>query len=280
MITPETRAEIFRLVRVEHLSMTKTSRLLGIHHSTVKRVLDSEGQSPTAHRVRRSALDPFASFICQKLEEYPKIKATAIWHMLKDRGYKGSQQSVRLRVKLLRGSQKKKAYLPLTAFAGDEAQVDWAHFGSMKVGRTQRKLSCFVMVLSYSRAIFARFFFDQTIDSFLSGHVAAFSYFEGAARQLRYDNLKAAVIDRYGQTVRFNPQLLELAGYYSFKPSACNPYAGHEKGKVERSVHYIRESFFVGRQFTHGKRIKNPLLTALLVRKHYPIPLFSLSSDA
>lgn len=140
--------------------------------------------------------------------------------------------------------------MPVTVFVGDEGQVDWAHFGTMVVGRTKRKLSCFVMVLSYSRRVYARFFFDQTLDSFLAGHIAAFSYFQGVPRQLRYDNLKSAVAERHGQSIRFNPQLLEMAGHYAFKPSACNPYSGHEKGRVERAVRYIRESFFVGREFS------------------------------
>ncbi len=250
MITQETRAEICRLVRSEHFSITKTAKIVGVHHHTVQRVLDMDGKAPIVHRIKKSQLDVYANFITQKIEEYPQIKASTLWRMLKDRAYTGCAQSVRRRVQLLRGGRPKKAFLPITAFPGDEAQVDWAHFGTMKVGRAQRKLSCFVMVLSYSRKLFAKYFFDQTLDSFLAGHVEAFSYFCGVPRQIRYDNLKAAVAERYGQTVRFNGQLLELAAYYAFKPSACNPYSGHEKGRVERSVRYIRESFFVGRSFS------------------------------
>jgi transposase len=88
------------------------------------------------------------------------------------------------------------------------------------------------MVLSYSRMIFAKFFFDQTIDSFLCGHVDGFTYFGGVPRTLRYDNLKAAVAARYGQTIRYNTQLLEAAAHFGFKPSACNPYSGHEKEDI------------------------------------------------
>ena len=50
---------------------------------------------------------------------------------------------------------------------GEQAQVDWGCFGSIQVGRATRSLSCFVMVLSRSRAIFARFFLDQRLESFL-----------------------------------------------------------------------------------------------------------------
>ena len=232
MITQETRAEICRLVRSEHFSVTKTAKIVGVHHSTVQRVLEMDGRAPVAQRIKRSQLDEFAQFISQKIDDYPKVKASTVWRMLRDRGFTGCEQLVRRRVQLLRGARSKKSFLPITVFPGDEAQVDWAHFGTMKVGKTQRKLSCFVMVLSYSRKLFAKYFFDQTLDSFLAGHVEALTYFCGVPRQIRYDNLKAAVAECYGQTVRFNGQLLELAAYYAFKPSACNPYSGHEKGRV------------------------------------------------
>ena len=273
MITPETRAEICRLVRGEHFSITKTAKILGIHHSTVRNAIENDGRIRTITRAKKSALDPFAGFIQQKLEEYPTVKASTIWRMLKDRGYVGSQQTVRERVAHIRGSRPKKAYLPITVFPGDEAQVDWAHFGTMQVGKAQRKLSCFIMVLSHSRALYAQFFFDQTLDNFLAGHVAAFKYLGGVPRQIRYDNLKAAVAERHGQAIRYNPQLLELAGYYAFKPSACNPYSGHEKGRVERNVRYIRESFFIGRQFTTIDKINLALeqwLTTIAFQRPWP----------
>ena len=250
MLSAETRAEICRLVRAEHLSMSKTGKILGIHHSTVKNVLSRDGQAPIIVRLKRSHLDHFMALIHHKLDEYPDIRSTTIWRMIKDRGYLGSVSTVQHRMLKIRGARPKKAFFPITTFAGDEAQVDWAHFGSMKVGRGERKLSCFIMVLSHSRAMFARFYFDQTIDNFLDGHVEGFRCFGGVPRVIRYDNLKAAVAERHGQTVRFNPSLLDMAAHYAFKPSACNPYSGHEKGRVERTVRYIRDSFFYGQKFT------------------------------
>ena len=46
-------------------------------------------------------------------------------------------------------------------------------------GHGVRPLSGFVMVLSYSRAVFARFTVDQTLESFLRGHVDAFARVNG-----------------------------------------------------------------------------------------------------
>jgi transposase len=50
------------------------------------------------------------------------------------------------------------------------------------VGRAKRALSCFVMTLSYSRALYLEFFFDQTMENFLRGHVHAFEYWHGQPR--------------------------------------------------------------------------------------------------
>jgi hypothetical protein len=105
------------------------------------------------------------------------------------------------------------------------------------------------MVLSHSRALFARFYLDQTMESFLDGHVRAFEAFGGAARVALYDNLKSVVLERQGDRVRFHPRLLELAGHYHYIPRPCAPYRGNEKGRVERHIRYLRDSFFAARSY-------------------------------
>jgi hypothetical protein len=127
--------------------------------------------------------------------------------------------------------------------------VDWGHFGKIRIGRAQRALSCFVFVLGYSRAVFARFTLDQTLESFLRCHVLAFEAL-GVPREILYDNLKSVVVERVGEHIRFHPQILELAGHYHFAPKPCAPYRGNEKGKVERTIQYLRHSFFAARRFT------------------------------
>jgi len=98
--------------------------------------------------------------------------------------------------------------------------------------------------------LFVRFFFDQSLESFLRGHVHAFADMGAVPRYLLYDNLRSAVIDRHGDAVRFNPRLLELAAHYHFAPRACRPARGNEKGGVERTVRFVRDSFFAARPFT------------------------------
>jgi hypothetical protein len=105
------------------------------------------------------------------------------------------------------------------------------------------------MVLSYSRALFALFTLDQSLESFLRGHVDGLTAYGGTARTLVYDNLKSAVLERNGTAIRFHPRLLELAGHYHFAPRACTPGRGNEKGKIERQILYLRDAFFAARTF-------------------------------
>ena len=105
----------------------------------------------------------------------------------------------------------------------------------------------FVLVLSFSRQIFLRFYLDQRMDNFLRGHVAAFEALSGVARVLLYDNLRSAVLERRGSAIRFHPTLLELSAHYRFEPRPVAPARGNEKGRVERAIRYIRGNFFAGR---------------------------------
>ncbi len=58
------------------------------------------------------------------------------------------------------------------------------------------------------------------------------------------------MLERQGDHIRFHPRLLELAGHYHFAPKPCAPYRGNEKGKVERTIRYLRDSFFAARSYS------------------------------
>jgi hypothetical protein len=127
--------------------------------------------------------------------------------------------------------------------------VDWGHFGTVQVGRATRPLHAFVMTLSWSRMTWVQFFHDMERPSFLRGHIDAFQFFAGVPRQLLYDNLKSACIERQGRAARFNESLLEMASHYGFEPILAAPARGNEKGRVERTIRYVRTSFFAAREF-------------------------------
>ncbi len=107
-----------------------------------------------------------------------------------------------------------------------------------------------MITLSYSRALYLEFFFDQTMENFLRGHVRAFQDWGGQPRVILYDNLRSAVLERRGDQIHFHPRLLELCAHYHFVARPCQVRAGNQKGRVERAIRYVRDSFWAGRRFT------------------------------
>lgn len=249
MISKESEAEIMRLYHGEKWPIGTIARQLGLHHTTVQRVLRHAGVELKTVAPRPSMADPFVPFIVEQLEKYPTLRSSRLFVMVKERGYQGGPEHFRRVVGRLRPKKPAEAFQRLRTLPGEQGQVDWAHFGKLEVGRASRPLWAFVMVLSYSRRLFLRFFPGTAMPFFVRGHVETFAEFGGAPRVLLYDNLKSAVLERRGDAIHFHPTLLEMAAHYRFEPRPVAPARGNEKGRVERAIRYIREAFFAARPF-------------------------------
>jgi transposase len=170
--------------------------------------------------------------------------------MVRERGYRGGPDHFRHFISLHRPRPNAEAYLRLRTLPGEQGQCDWGHFGKLSIGRAMRPLMAFVIVLSYSRQIFLRFFVDARMENFLRGHVMAFQAWGGRLpRVVLYDNLRSAVLERQGDAIRFHPTLLAFAGHYRYEPRPVAVARGNEKGRVERAIRYVRDAFFAARQF-------------------------------
>ena len=251
MIDAAVAARIRRLYYAEHWRLGTIAAELGVHPDTVAHAVgrDRLGRPSALRAVRPSILDPYKPFLVDTLAQHPRLRATRLHAMLHGRGYAGGVLTVRRYVRTIRPLPRADAYLRLRTLPGEQGQVDWGHFGTLAVGHARRPLVCFVFVLSWSRALYARFALDHGMESFLRGHVEAFTAL-GVPRTLLYDNLKSVVLERQGEHIRYHPRLLELAGHYHFAPKPCAPYRGNEKGKVERQIQYLRHAFFAARRFT------------------------------
>ncbi len=242
-------SEIVCLYDVEKLKIRTISRLLEVHHSVIERVLREHGllsvldtdEGATGRRSRM--IDPFEAFIDRTLERYPLIPASVLHRMVVKRGYRGAGSHFRAQIAGRRPKPTAEAFLRLQTLPGEQAQVDWGDCGQWPVEGGSRLLSVFVMVLSYSRAIFARFSLDKQMGSWLEAHNRAFAFFGGLARTSLYDNLKSAVLERVGQAKRFHPTMLDLAAWYRFEAFPVNIRKGEEKGSVENGVKYVKNSF-------------------------------------
>ena len=248
-ISPELEARILRYYHAEKWRVGTISAQLGVHHSTVSRVLAQAGLPRIGAPRRPSAIDAYLPFILETLEQFPTLTATRIYGMVTERGYVGTADHFRHFIALHRPKPKREAYLRLRTLPGEQAQVDWGHFGYLEIGRARRALMGFVMVLSWSRMIYVQFFLGAHMENFLRGHVGAFNAWGGLSRVVLYDNLKSAVLERQGHAIRFNPNLLEFASYHHYEPRPVAVARGNEKGRVERAIRYIRDGFFAGRAF-------------------------------
>jgi len=248
LISQELSHQILRLHHVEKWRVNTIARQLGVHHTTVTRALHDAGIRPE-RSIHPSLFDPYRPFVVETLEKWPTLPASRLFQMVRERGYPGCEDHFRHHVALLRPRKPAEAFLRLRTLPGEQGQVDWACFGKITCGRAERPLVAFVMVLSYSRRLFLRFFVDMRMGSFLAGHVAAFAHFGGVPRTLLYDNLKSAVLERQGDAIRFHPTLLELASHHRFEPRPVAVARGNEKGRVERAIRYTRTSFFPARNY-------------------------------
>jgi len=249
MISDDVRARIRRLYFAEHWKIGTIATELGIHQDTVARAIETTRFATVRFRTKAQMLDPYRDFVRATLEQYPRLCSTRLLEMIRERGYQGSVFPLRRYVRRVRPARTREAFFRLSSLPGEEAQVDWGSFGKFRIGSGERALSCFVMVLSWSRATFARFTLDQTLDSFLRCHVEGFEKFGGVPRAVLYDNLKSVVLERQGDLIRFHNRILDLAGHYHFAPKPVAIARGNEKGRVERKIRDIRESFFAARTY-------------------------------
>lgn len=272
-IPPATAAEIRRLYHAEHWKVGTIAQQLGLHHDVVRRVLGlMPPRAPSEPRPR--LLDPYRDFVAQQLVQYPRLRATRLYDMLRARGYSGSVRTLRKLVARLRPVPQPEVFLRLAPLPGEQAQIDWAHVGSLPVPGGERPLWVFVMVLAFSRALWAELVFELTADSLRRSLVRATTWFGGAPRQWLFDNPKSVVLERQGEAVRFHPDLLDVASHYHVQPRLCAVGKANQKGRVERAIRYLRERFFAGRRIADlesGNYQLLAFLTDIALPRPHPI---------
>lgn len=240
-------AEIRRLCLAEKLSQREVARRLGIDRGTVSRALKSS-PSRRKSRLRGSQLDCYKGQIKELVEQYPDLSAVRVTEEISRNGYKGSLTLVRNYLRKIR-PVKKEVYLRIETLPGEIAVVDWTNCGYIEVEGTKRKLSCFVMTLSYSRLLYIEFTISQRLEDFINCHINAFNYFGGVPRKIIYDNIKTVVLYRAYDKVQFNAKFVEFAGYYLFGIKLARLYRATDKGKAESDIKYIKRNFLAGRTF-------------------------------
>jgi len=227
---------------------------IGIKHNidwrTAKKYANSD-EKPVyqLNAPKQSKLDDYKHQIDIWLNEAP-YSAQRIYEKLKEHGFDGKYTIVRTYVATKKTDFNEKATVRFETMPGLQGQVDWAYFEDFKVyeGGQEQKLYCFLMILGYSRTRYIEFVTDMSTNTLIRCHINAFRYFGGYPNEILYDNMKQVVIKRLlkQSESELNKHFEDFSGFYGFKPILCRPYRGQTKGKVERTVSFVRSNFMVG----------------------------------
>lgn len=236
--------------RKKGLSYTEIARKYNMDPRTAKKY--SESDIKPVYQLtgpKPSKLDSYKHQIDLWLEEAP-FSAVRIHEKLLEQGCNCKYTIVREYVSSKKQDLNEKATVRFETMPGLQGQVDWGFFENYKVleNGEYKKLYCFLMILGYSRMRYIEFVTDMSTSTLIRCHVNAFRYFGGYPEEILYDNMKQVVVKRLLKQAdsELNRQFEDFAGFYGYKPVLCRPYRGQTKGKVERTVAYVRDNFMTG----------------------------------
>jgi transposase len=238
------------------VSKSAIARQLGIDRRTINRwiatgQLDRDadtGQVPRPVRQRSATkLEPFKPIIEARLAQYPELSAVRLLEEVRASGYAGGITQLKLFVQQVRPKPAPEPLVRFETAPGQQAQVDFAEF-SFSWGKRYALL----LVLGYSRLLWLKFYPRQDMRTLIAGLEEAFGFFGGVPREILFDQM-ASVITRdlrsQGGRLAENAEFLRFAAHWGFRIRACRPYRAKTKGKVERPIRYLRESFVYARDF-------------------------------
>lgn len=274
--------EIRRLYFAEHWKKGTVATQLGVHRDVVDRVLGPHGPEPKDGEPRPTVLDPYCGFVLETLQRYPSLVGTRIYDMISERGYTGSLRTLRRFVLPHRLAVPREVYVRLETLAGEQSQIDWAHVGHIRVKGGSRPLYCFVILLRHSRALWAELVLEQTTASLVRSLVRASEYFGGVTHQWLFDNPKSIVAGREGRALRFQADLVELAGSLHVSLRACGVRKPTDKGGVERGIRFLKTRFFPARVISSlesGNAALMHFLENVAMKRQHPIQRQRLVAD-
>ncbi len=239
-----------RTDRQKGLSYVEIARKHNIDPRTAKKYAFSSSRPEyTLSEPKPSKLDAYKQQIDLLLEEAP-YSAVRILEKLTEQGFDGKYSIVKEYVRGKKKDLDEKATVRFETMPGLQAQMDWGFFEDHQVieDGVPKKLYCFLMILGYSRMRYIEFVTDMSTNTLIRCHQNAFRYWGGYPEEILYDNMKQVVVKRLlkQEDSTLNRQFEDFAGFYGFRPVLCRPYRGQTKGKVERTVSFVRDNFMVG----------------------------------
>jgi len=234
------------------VNISALSRETGFDRKTVRNYLARDRPPTTPRtRIKPSKLDPYKPYILERLESYPQLSRVRLLEEVREQGYSGGTTILGDYLRQIRPTIPILPELRYETNPGEMAQCDWSACLASHPDGSERNVNCFTMTLSYSRMRFIEFTPSQDLPTFLTCHLHAFEYYGGVPRVVLYDNLGSVVLKRkYPSTASdFHPAFIDLRDHFAFTARLCRPYRAKTKGKVERTIRYVKDNFLYGREF-------------------------------
>lgn len=228
------------------MSVRAIGAMTGHDRKTIRKYLGKEpGTAPTygPRAPRPSKLDQYKPYL-EERRQAGVWNAVVLLRELRERGYGGGGYTILTHyLRPQRESARQVAVRRFETAPGVQAQVDWGHLGYVEDGASEQAISGFTFTLGYSRALMAEAALDQKLRTLLRLHEEAFRQLGGVPQEILYDNMKTITLERDERDeVRWQPQFLDFARYWGFRPRLCRPYRAQTKGKVESGVKYVRRA--------------------------------------
>jgi transposase len=249
MLTVEEWMDVKSLAN-QGMSLREISRRTGYSRNTVAKILHQPAPKPFQQPPRPSKLDPFKPYLTRRFRECP-LSAVRLLEEIRPMGYTGCVHLLRRFLATLQAPDRAlaKATVRFETPPGLQAQVDWAHCGRFPHPDGQSvPIYAFVMVLAFSRMLYVEFTTSMDLPTLLACHLNAFAFFGGWPKELLYDNMKQVKLAP-GPNGEFNPLFLDFVSHYGITPKTCRVRRPRTKGKVERMIAYVKDSFLAGRSF-------------------------------
>jgi transposase len=249
-VISETQWGAVRALFERGMSRKAIARELGLDIKTVRKWL-RRSYAPQRRRARGRVLDGYTEFLRARSVEVG-FNGAVLLRELRDQGFTGSYSSVARYVSAWRREQQREEVgtVRFETGPGEQSQVDWGSTWTW-LGEERTRVHLFVMVLGYSRRVFARAYTSEGLDSLLDAHVRAFEHFGGRTATILYDNPRTIVLakDETSGAVTWNPAFKDRMDFYGLTIRLCRYYRAQTKGKVESGVKYVKRNALAGRRF-------------------------------
>jgi transposase len=258
MIDRKTVFEIHRFKNAGY-SARQIAREMRLGRDTVKKYLENPEVTVVAKKPKVSKLTTYCDLIDSLLSEYPLIQAPVVLQRIQERGFDGRITIVRdyLRKRREKALKNRQAFIRFESAPGKQMQIDWGHFDALTYGAAKRKLYALAVIESYSRMLYVQFTHSQRQEVLHQALLNAFRFFGTSPEEIVVDNMLTAVTERCGRVIRFNDAFLDFLRPFKIVPVACNIRSPQEKGKIERSIQYIRRNFWPARTFADLMDVQN-----------------------